>query len=222
MPPILSSVRTATAEFQRRKRQLLRSLLCAALWPNVALMKTETTLFARNQHSLTFHPQSVLGVLAAAVAEAQSGDWKCPSCGFFCFGSREWCLRCEAQKPPPAPVQKCKLRHKAFMFGEKIRTDPQAGKKSQTHARDCCGVSSKTLFVFGHRVMPEFLCGRASLDGWIHCLASPKDVAMLLGLRRRLQEVLGRLLTKPSAEALEGEDLEVIDAVTSLLVLDVE
>jgi len=80
----------------------------------------------------------------------------------------------------------------------------------------------KALFLLGHRVVPEYLAGFASVDGWVHCLAAPKDVAMLLGLRRRLQEVLARLLLKPSAEAPGGEDPDVIDAVTSMLVLDVE
>lgn len=38
--------------------------------------------------------------------------------------------------------------------------------------------------------------------------AAARDVAMLLGLRRRLQEVLARLLARPTAEAPEGEDPE--------------
>ena len=88
--------------------------------------------------------------------------------------------------------------------------------------RNCCAVAVKALFLFGHRVSVDYLGGRVSVDNWVHCQVSPRDGAMLLGLRRKLQEVITRLLSNPSAEAPGGEDPEVIDAVTSMLVLDIE
>lgn len=224
MPPVLASVQAAEEEHQRRKRQLLRSLLCAALWPNVVLRKPEGQMHARNQSSLAFHPSSVLGMQESEAQQAQAGDWNCPACTFFCFGSREACPQCGTPKPPPVPGRVRPLRHRAFMFGEKVRSDanPAMGRRAQTYIRDCCGVSVKAMFLLGHRIGPDYLSGRASVDGWVHCQAAARDVAMLLGLRRRLQEVLARLLARPTAEAPEGEDPEVIDAVTSMLVLDVE
>ncbi|CAK0880879.1 unnamed protein product, partial [Prorocentrum cordatum] len=109
------------------------------------------------------------------------------------------------------------------MYAEKVRSVAnRPGAKAQTYVRDCCGVSVKALFVLGHRVAVDYLAGRASVDGWIHCQAAARDAAMLLGLRRRLQEVLQRLLSKPSFEVPGGEDQEVINAVTSLLVMDIE
>lgn len=225
MPPCLGTVVAAEEEFARRKRQLLRALLCAALWPNVVLRKADGSMFARNQSSLTFHPSSILGLQDQEAREAQAGDWSCPACTFFCFGSRELCPQCGTPKPPPVPGKARPLRHRAFMYGEKVRTDgnPAMGRRAQTHVRDCCGVPVKALFLLGHRITPDYLSGRASVDGWVHCQAAPRDAAMLLGLRRRLQEVLARLLARPAAGiAPEGEDPEVIDVATSMLVLDVE
>jgi len=40
--------------------------------------------------------------------------------------------------------------------------------------------------------------------------SAPRDAAMLLGMRRKLQEVLSRLLSRPSAEAPGGEAPEVL------------
>eukprot|EP00933_Yihiella_yeosuensis_P040303 TRINITY_DN34583_c0_g1_i1.p1 TRINITY_DN34583_c0_g1~~TRINITY_DN34583_c0_g1_i1.p1 ORF type:complete len:384 (+),score=72.14 TRINITY_DN34583_c0_g1_i1:115-1152(+) len=224
-PPCLASVTAATEEFDRRKRQLLRSLICASLWPNIVIRKPDSSLFGRNQTGLTFHPMSILGLQDAEAAEAQAGDWNCPSCGFFCFAYRESCPQCETSKPLPGQQKKVRqLRHRAFMYSEKVRSvaNPGQGGKSQTHIKDASGVSTKALFLLGHRVSVDYLSGRACVDGWIHSQAAPRDVSLLLGLRRRLQQVLSRRLSQPSAEAPSGSDPEIIDAVTSALVMDVE
>jgi len=225
LPPCLASIASAQEEFDRRKRQLLRALLCAALWPNVVLRSSNGQLFAKHQTYLTFHPSSVLGLQDSLAAEAQAGDWNCPSCGFFCFGSREVCLQCGTPKPLPGQQKAVRqLRHRAFVYGEKVRSvgNPSQGKRPQVHVKDCCGVSVKSLFLLGHRVGVDYMSGRASVDGWVHCQAAPRDMAMVLGLRRRLQEVLSRLLSGSPAEAPTGDAPEVIDAVTSMLVLDIE
>merc|ERR1712014_192627 len=104
------------------------------------------------------------------------------------------------------------------MFGEKVRSEgnaSQPNRKPQTQVRDCCGVPVKALFLLGHRVNVDYLSGLGSVDGWVHCQAAARDMAMLLGMRRRLQEVLSRLLSRPEAP---GGESEVIDAVTNLLV----
>lgn len=226
MPPCLATIASAKEEFERRKRQLLRSLLCAALWPNVVLRRPGGQLTAKHQAALTFHPSSILGLQDSLAAEVQNGDWNCPSCGFFCFAHREVCPNCGTDKPPPQKQQKDArpLRHRAFVYGEKVRSvgNPGSGKKPQVHVKDCCGVSVKSLFLLGHRVGVDYLSGRASVDGWVHCHAAPRDMAMVLGLRRRLQEVLSKLLTSNPADGPDGKAPEVIDAATAMLVLDVE
>lgn len=224
IPPCLASITTAQEEFGRRKRQLLRALLCAALWPNVVLRPGEGQLVAKHQSALAFHPSSILGLQDALAAEAVAGDWNCPRCTFFCFGSREVCPQCETPKPAPQRKAVRQLRHRAFVYGEKVRSNsnPSGQGKNRVLVKDCCGVPVKALFLLGHRIWADYLSGRASVDGWVHCQAAPRDMAMLLGLRRRLQQVLSRRLTRGSTEAPSGEDPEVIDAVTLLLVLDVE
>jgi len=226
LPPCLASIASAKEEFDRRKRQLLRALLCAALWPNVVLRDQNSQLFAKHQSYLTFHPSSILGLQEGLAKEAQAGDWNCPSCGFFCFGSREVCPQCGGTKPLPTGQQKAvhRLRHHAFVYGEKVRSvgNPSQGKRPQVHVKDCCGVSVKSLFLLGHRVGVDYMSGRASVDGWVHCQVAPRDMAMVLGLRRRLQGVLSQLLAGSPAEAPTGDAPEVIDAVTSALVLDIE
>ncbi|CAE7770306.1 unnamed protein product [Symbiodinium sp. CCMP2592] len=74
MPACLSSILAAKEEFNRRRFQLLRSLLCAALWPNALLAKDNGTLFARNATSLGFHSSSVLALQADQAAQEASGD----------------------------------------------------------------------------------------------------------------------------------------------------
>ncbi|CAE8709179.1 unnamed protein product [Polarella glacialis] len=198
MPACLSSIASATEEFDRRRFQLLRTLLCAALWPNVMLRKDNGTCYARNQASLAFHPSSVLALQSDAASQDASGDWSCPQCQFFNFATREECRSCWGPRPLPGQKKKGKaLRHRAFMYGEKVRSlANRPGQKSETLCRDCCGVPLKALYLLGHRVQVDFLHGRMSLDGWIHCQAAPRDASMLLGLRRRLQDVLTRRLAK--------------------------
>lgn len=225
MPACLASLASATEEFDRRRFQLLRALLCAALWPNVTLRKDNGNLFARNTTSLSFHSSSVLALQTDQASQNASGEWNCPKCGFFNFASREECKSCWGPKPLPGASPKAKaLRHRAFMFGEKVRTlATRQGDKPQTCCRDCCGVSLKALYLLGHRVQVDFLHGRMSLDGWIHCQAAPREASMLLGLRRMLQDVLTRRLSQKSGEPwLSPEDSEVVDVMTQLLVLDVE
>merc|ERR1712070_156569 len=108
------------------------------------------------------------------------------------------------------------------MFGEKTRTVGNAatGKKGASHMKDCSGISVKALYLLGARLSVDYLSGRISMDSWIHSLAAPRDSAMLLGLRRRLQQVLARSLGRQctASEALQAADRKVIDVVTSLLV----
>eukprot|EP00439_Symbiodinium_sp_Y106_P022708 s3761_g2.t2 len=224
MPACLSSILAAKEEFNRRRFQLLRSLLCAALWPNALLAKDNGTLFARNATSLGFHSSSVLALQADQAAQEASGDWTCPQCGFYNFASREECKSCWAPRPSSPPRRRVRpLRHRAFMFGEKVRSLATGqGQKSQTLCRDCCGVSLKSLFLLGHRIQVDFLKGQASVDGWIHCQAAAQDASMLLGMRRRLQDVLSRQLARKSAEALTSDDAEVVNVISQMLVMDVE
>lgn len=227
MPPCLSCIMSATEEFERRKLQLLRSLLAAALWPNVVLrQETNVQLFAQKQAGLTFHPASILALQAAAQAEEAAGDWHCPQCNFRNFGSREWCRMCETSKPPPPPKKTQPIRHRAFMYSQKTRSvgNPATGQKAQTYVRDCTGVTMKALFLLGHKVDPDYLSGRACVDSWIHSLAAPRDVAMMLGLRRQFQQVLSHSLsrTDSATDTLNDHDRQVIDVMTTMLVLDVE
>lgn len=98
----------------------------------------------------------------------------------------------------------------------------QPHKKPQTQLRTSCGVPAKALFLLGHRVCVDYLSGRSSVDGWVHCQTAPRDGALLLGLRRLLQGVLSRQLSKPSSVAASAIDQDVIDAVTQCPVMDVE
>eukprot|EP00928_Gymnodinium_smaydae_P039467 TRINITY_DN26960_c0_g1_i1.p1 TRINITY_DN26960_c0_g1~~TRINITY_DN26960_c0_g1_i1.p1 ORF type:complete len:1213 (-),score=240.06 TRINITY_DN26960_c0_g1_i1:341-3829(-) len=225
MPSCISSVSSAPEEFERRRFQLMRTLLCAALWPNVMLRKDNGACFARNQAVLAFHTSSVLALQSEQAIQDASGDWHCPKCSFFNFASREECKSCWASKPLPVHQKKTKaLRHQAFVYSEKVRSlATRPGQKSQTLCRDCCGVPLKALYLLGHRVQVDYLEGRMSLDGWIHCQVAARDAAMLLGLRRRLQDVLTRRLTRKSADPVLGvEDAEVVNVMTQILVLDVE
>jgi len=90
--------------------------------------------------------------------------------------------------------------------------------------KDCSGISLKALCLLGHRLSVDYLSGRMNMDSWVHSLAAPRDAAMLLGLRRRLIQVLSHSLgrTCTTDEALSVADRKVIDVVTSLLVLDVQ
>lgn len=220
MPACLSSLIHAKEEFGRRRFQLLRSLLCAALWPNVTLLKGNGTLFARNSATLGFHSSSILALQMDQ--DNDSGDWTCPHCGFYNFASRQECKSCWAARASSPPKRKARpLRHRAFMFGEKVRSLASGpSQKAQTLCRDCCGVSLKALFLLGHRVEVDFLKGRMSMDGWIHCQAAPRDASMLLGMRRRLQDVLTRRLARKTG--ISPEDAEVVNVMTQILVLDIE
>ncbi|CAK9052635.1 unnamed protein product [Durusdinium trenchii] len=151
-----------------------------------------------------------------------SGDWTCPHCGFYNFASRQECKSCWAARASSPPKRKARpLRHRAFMFGEKVRSLASGpSQKAQTLCRDCCGVSLKALFLLGHRVEVDFLKGRMSMDGWIHCQAAPRDASMLLGMRRRLQDVLTRRLARKTG--ISPEDAEVVNVMTQILVLDIE
>eukprot|EP00929_Paragymnodinium_shiwhaense_P090472 TRINITY_DN50669_c0_g1_i1.p1 TRINITY_DN50669_c0_g1~~TRINITY_DN50669_c0_g1_i1.p1 ORF type:complete len:1724 (+),score=429.05 TRINITY_DN50669_c0_g1_i1:83-5173(+) len=224
MPACLSTIASASEEFMRRRFQLLRTLLVAALWPNVMLRRDDGGCFARNQQSLKFHPSSVLAVQSDQAAQDAAGDWNCPQCGFFNFSSREECKSCWGARPAPQKKSAKRLRHRAFMFGEKTRSlATQQGQKSATLCRECSGVPLKALYLLGHRVQVDYLTGYMSVDGWIHCRAGPRDASMLLGLRRRLQDVLMRKLTRQTGDPSEGsEDANVIDVVTQILVMDVE
>eukprot|EP00927_Polykrikos_kofoidii_P076815 TRINITY_DN73840_c0_g1_i1.p1 TRINITY_DN73840_c0_g1~~TRINITY_DN73840_c0_g1_i1.p1 ORF type:complete len:1800 (+),score=403.34 TRINITY_DN73840_c0_g1_i1:624-5402(+) len=225
MPAILSSISSAKEEFNRRRHQLLRTLLCAALWPNVMLRNDDGSCFAKHSAVLKFHPSSVLALQVDQNSQNNSGDWNCPQCDFFNFASREECRRCSGPKPPPGQKPEAKaLRHQAFMFGEKTRSlATKQGQKSETLCRNCSGVPLKALYLLGHRVQVDYFSRIMSCDGWIHCHAAPRDASMLLGLRRRLQDVLTRRLSRKAADPLRGEeDAEVINVMTSILVLDVE
>ncbi|CAJ1440296.1 unnamed protein product [Effrenium voratum] len=222
MPACLSSVVNAKEEFNRRRFQLMRTLLCAALWPNVMLLKDNGTLFARNAAALGFHSSSILALQADQLNQDNSGDWTCPQCQFYNFASRQECRSCWAPKSLSPPRRKAKpLRHRSFMFAEKVRSLASGqGQKSQTLCRDCSGVSLKALFLLGHRVDVDFLKGRMSVDKWIHCQAAARDASMLLGMRRRLQDVLTRRLAKIGVQ--QAADTEVVNVMTQMLVLDVE
>ncbi|CAE7770320.1 unnamed protein product [Symbiodinium sp. CCMP2592] len=137
---------------------------------------------------------------------------------------KQECKSCWAPRPSSPPRRRVRpLRHRAFMFGEKVRSLATGqGQKSQTLCRDCCGVSLKSLFLLGHRIQVDFMKGQASVDGWIHCQAAAQDASMLLGMRRRLQDVLSRQLARKSAEALTSDDAEVVNVISQMLVMDVE
>lgn len=222
MPPCLASVSTAAEEFERRKRQLLRSLLCGALWPNVVLKKPDGSMFARNQGHLMFHPSSILSLQEKEANESQAGDWTCKQCSFFNFGTRTECLTCSSAKPPPGERKAPALRHQAFMFGEKMLQLGQPGQKSKLYVRNCSGVQLKALLLLGHNVGVDFLTGRLSVDGWIHAQSAPRDAAMLLGLRRLLQDLFKRRLSCMSSGSMTKEDREILNVVASVLALDAD
>merc|ERR1712232_902415 len=185
-------------------------------WPNVMLRRANGENYARNQAALAFHQSSVLALQTDQASQDASGDWLCPQCQFFNFGSREECKSCWVSRPLPGQQKRAKaLRHFAFVFGEKTRSlATRPGQKSQTLCRNCCGVPLKALYLLGHRIQVDYLHSHMSLDGWIHCRAAPRDAAMLLGLRRRLQDVLNRRLTRKEADPFLGaEDAEVINVM---------
>ena len=91
-----------------------------------------------------------------------------------------------------------------------------------TLARDIAWqvVSLKSLLLFGHHVRADFVAGSLIADNWICCNCGAQDAAMLIGLRRRLQDLLGNRIG--SVGELDEEDRDLINAVTTTLVLDVE
>merc|ERR1712224_664122 len=224
VPPCMESVSACSTEYERRRIHLLKSLLCAALWPNVALRKPAGQMSEKNQGEVNFHPHSLLGLQQEKAAEAEKGDWNCPNCGFFCFSNKEWCPKCETEKPPPAPKSDSRpLKHRAFVYSEKSRSVPNPSNRdavSKVFIKDSTGVPLKAVLLFAHKVQVDFIGGLVSVDNWIHCNAGAQDMALLIALRRRLKDLLGNRIG--SLSELSEEDRDIINAVANSLVLDAE
>ncbi|CAI7878229.1 unnamed protein product [Closterium sp. NIES-53] len=168
----------------------VKAVLCAGLYPNVAMMARDSIEAAHCSHA------SDLAHVAGA------------------SGRPRWVTATGAEVAiHPSSVNEAVSVFRApfLVFHEKVKT-------SRVYIRDCTVVSPAAILLFGGPIMVHHQRARVSVDGWLDLVAPAQTAVLFKAIRGSFDTILRRhILQSQNVEQDADDSSQVISTVVNIL-----
>jgi ATP-dependent RNA helicase DHX36 len=188
----------AAASVNASNEPLVRAVICAGLYPNVAL--------AENAQGPNSGGASERDTKSAA--RMNSRDRFAAAARSAIRTKRDGVVSLH----PTSVVfgaETSDLKKRFLLFHEKVKT-------TKVYLRDATLVGAYPLLLFGGKVEVDHTNAKASCDGWIRFRAAPRVAVLFKNLRRELDATLMRKIADPSLD-VDAESAGLVRTIVELL-----